>query len=488
MNTLKAIIVGIITVLLANAHCYGQSPQQNLKKYWYYRYRLMNNFMVKGDCQGCSEIMNERGRKDNQSHNTTPSDIAAWGDQTINLGEYIAVLATEYKLLLMNNQPTDTTLQELYYAIKAFNRLDESAEPFYYYGGCVPTPNPHTDPSFISGSQNGNNLNGYFIRDDVPCDFLTLHPQLQAGKNSTLIVSRVVSDFTSSSRSTAEMSQDQIWHLFMGFALVRKYLHSGISYRGLPLNHKNSNSDIYQEALDITNRIINRIKDDNWTVKNEVTGRNVYRGYQVAELSYGAAEAACYIQNLNTGLNIGYPLHSCNDYHDAISYADANMFNDYGRGIGSAIALHYDDYKVQMLAAIGNSWWLSVNPIVPDPIALMGTLVQPNFMLHPSEAIGALTAMLESLIPIPINLTSPELAIRASFRDNQHLPMLRQLLHGGTNPLLATYDYEGLLNSAPCEGIYNFSGSYGECPLMNGLQEIDYTFRMQEVVTVVVGP
>ena len=93
--------ISIITI-------FAQTPEKNLKKYWYYHYRMLNDFMVKGDCQGCSEIMNEREHKKKDDPVSTPQEIATWGDQTINLGEYIAVLATEYKLLKLNNQPTDT--------------------------------------------------------------------------------------------------------------------------------------------------------------------------------------------------------------------------------------------------------------------------------------------------------------------------------------------------------------------------------------------
>jgi hypothetical protein len=54
-----------LTLILGFLNCamvFSQDPIQNLRKYWFYRDRLVNNFMLVGDCQGCSlvgEIRNE---------------------------------------------------------------------------------------------------------------------------------------------------------------------------------------------------------------------------------------------------------------------------------------------------------------------------------------------------------------------------------------------------------------------------------------------
>ncbi|MFL5764644.1 MAG: hypothetical protein ACJ77K_11935 [Bacteroidia bacterium] len=77
---------------------------QNLEKYWRYRERL-KNFVVVGDCQGCSLPSKGRGvAEDGADFNGTAGDPNDEGDldfpdQTIRLEHYIAVLATEYKLL-----------------------------------------------------------------------------------------------------------------------------------------------------------------------------------------------------------------------------------------------------------------------------------------------------------------------------------------------------------------------------------------------------
>lgn len=82
-----------------------------------------------------------------------------FADATIHLGHYIGVLATEYKLLVQNGKNTDNNIKELYYALEAFNRIDNTAEGwwrYYYMGAASNSPN-----------SNGSDLNGFFIRDDV---------------------------------------------------------------------------------------------------------------------------------------------------------------------------------------------------------------------------------------------------------------------------------------------------------------------------------
>jgi hypothetical protein len=78
-----------------------------------------------------------------------------WRDATISLGYYFIVLATEYKLLNDAGEDTDATLIELYYAMNALNRLDEFAEGYLNQTGLT----------------NSSDLNGLFLRDDIPSGF-----------------------------------------------------------------------------------------------------------------------------------------------------------------------------------------------------------------------------------------------------------------------------------------------------------------------------
>jgi hypothetical protein len=81
-----------------------------------------------------------------------------WGDGMIRHGFYLRLLATEYALKKKYNQDLTGTLNELYYALAAINRLDISAEP-------------ELDEIYGIEGFYGPSLNGFYMRDDVPEDF-----------------------------------------------------------------------------------------------------------------------------------------------------------------------------------------------------------------------------------------------------------------------------------------------------------------------------
>lgn len=144
----------IIALLIARALFCQTVDQENLEKYWKYRDQLKQRFMKIGTAKGesipASVII--PNRQYGQSDQTTGS-IIQWRDATITLGYYWIVLATEYKLLSENNQDVQPTLNELYYAMVAFKRLDMTAED--YLGGN------------LQAVANPSDENGFFIRDDV---------------------------------------------------------------------------------------------------------------------------------------------------------------------------------------------------------------------------------------------------------------------------------------------------------------------------------
>lgn len=431
-------LVLIALTMLYTVNLVAQTQQEqdliNMKKYWFYHYRLVNAFMAKGDKEGESLPMGERAWNGTQ--------VAKWGDVTIQLSQYIAVLATEYELLRQQSQPTDTTIQELYLAITAFNRLDINAEAYF---ANPPTNCPATNTP----------LNGFFMRDDVPSVFLDNHPKLKIGLPSTRAVNSVDSDNMASLWSLPqpnEMSVDQVYHLMVGFALVRKFIPPNTSWLGKPF--ADGETDIWAEVKNINDRIMDRLMTHDWIVYIPGTTRKVDQGWEAIDASYGVAEAACYIENRNsTPTGIPYPIHSCNEYHNFISKTTAPLWMSLGGSLGPAAMLSAEDYKLQSLAAIGNSWWTRAQPFFPDPIATTIAFFNPYNIFHPWQFITQLVT--QTVVP-PLNVTMPNLATRAAFRDNQHLPLLRQVLHGGGNPI-QQQTYQNLLNTAPQCGPYNFA-------------------------------
>src|SRR5713101_3670758 len=108
--------------------CKGQTDDEDHRKYWYYRTRLVNDFMLVGPDPGMSIPFNQRGL--GYDGNIAHTDHVAFkaGDGSAKLGVYIGVLATEYTLIRIHGQNTEKVIRELYYALNAFNRLDHTAE------------------------------------------------------------------------------------------------------------------------------------------------------------------------------------------------------------------------------------------------------------------------------------------------------------------------------------------------------------------------
>jgi hypothetical protein len=78
--------------------------------------------------------------------------ISIGADATLNLGWYIGVLATEYRMLKNHGAPTAEVERDLWNALEAYERLDRMAETLF-----VIDANNTYSPSF----------NGFFLRDDV---------------------------------------------------------------------------------------------------------------------------------------------------------------------------------------------------------------------------------------------------------------------------------------------------------------------------------
>ncbi len=86
------------------------------------------------------------------------------GDATYRLGNYFALLATEYKLLVNNGQTqrAQKTLEELYLALQAARRLDMTANRWIERQMTCPTTPPVI---------NHSGYTGLMVREDAPYDF-----------------------------------------------------------------------------------------------------------------------------------------------------------------------------------------------------------------------------------------------------------------------------------------------------------------------------
>ena len=121
----------------------AQTPDINLKKYWNYRDKFQKHFVVIGKEQGkglnVSNIDNVPGNAEAGTWSNTVGTgpggtlhgYKKWGDVEVQQGEYIGVLASQYRLLKDAGKDVQATLNELYYAMGAINRVDKQAEPYF---------------------------------------------------------------------------------------------------------------------------------------------------------------------------------------------------------------------------------------------------------------------------------------------------------------------------------------------------------------------
>jgi len=394
----------------------GQTSQD--EKYQVYRERLRMGFMA--------GIGPETGFSLPALARDTAAGTIFWSDCTIDLGQYIGVLGTEYFILSREGKETGQTVKELYYALYALNRLDYSAE--VYFGG---------EPS----------LNGFFIRDDVSTDSLNMDSVL-ARLNQGLpvpLIDSLRSDLMSSNTRDKEESLDQAILLITGLGLVRKCVPEDVEYweNNAKMPFQDFETSLSKEASNQIVRIVNYMKEgdsvvvridttdpnlygivgENWDfiIKNPVTYENVMRGENAFLLSAGFAGAKYHL----TG--------QVSPTTDTIRETTANEIFQY---LENYVIPNQEDFKVINLDAMSNIW--------PEGLQTDTTYTDYN-----ARVLGP----------------------RSQQQDYGWIPMLHQMVFGGKNYLMSYLPpdtifyndpeayYEYLLEIAPPEGPYNYNDS-----------------------------
>jgi len=160
----KFTLIIILFQTLASAQVKPVDELENT--YWSYRHKLKTEFLKIGSEPGHSLPAYQRdySKKCGDTYGTI-----SFGDGVIDLGEYIATLASEYKLLKQSNQDLTATTNELYYALKAIGRLDGFAEIFFTL-----------DPLQAA-------YNGFFSRSDVPSDMYRIINHNEAAADGSVL-------------------------------------------------------------------------------------------------------------------------------------------------------------------------------------------------------------------------------------------------------------------------------------------------------------
>lgn len=421
---------------------WSQSPDENHKKYWYYRHRLKEHFMYDWHhWQAGNLILSERAGPFGNSN-------ATFGDQTIHLGNYIAILAMEYHLLASNGQNTDETIKDLYSAIYSVNRLDLNAESLFR-GLSSGRPNPVN-----------NDLNGFFVKDDAGRYINTGGPLLShINSNKIKSVSYNINDVSSQWKTSflagiypysrypskykdfddyenkyysAEMSQDQFYYLLFGMRMINEFIPTSINFNGKPF--QDGVVSFHEEAAEIALRMTSHINQTShtsipsyigiWAPINPITKNKLHFPQHIFQWSYPIAEITADITS-----------------------------NYYSKRVGTA----YTGWKAQhTLYSItnGRNLW-GGGP---------GVLGTNNFFTTPDNThmCGLLNAM--------FGRSNFDATYYAGYkaREMYHIPLIGQVLYNQGNPVHHNV-YRDILNDAPCDEPYisnedRSTSSWGKSP------------------------
>jgi hypothetical protein len=221
------------------------------------------------------------------------------GDATSFLGFYIAYLATEYEVKRRLGHDTNFELEQLFTAMKSFERLDAYAEMFYVQD------DQHTI------------LNGFFMRDDLcarqaDIDYRKSNSLFYKGDNlqSSFIASdfknddyvqgnavedKIMSKQLYSDGISGAFSIDQITYLCMGFALVQKFLPdesiqlTQTSPTTLIPQSTEITFNFHMAAKSYIYRMIKYLQDHNYTLVYPTNNNPTVPNYQGQFNSYGLA-------------------------------------------------------------------------------------------------------------------------------------------------------------------------------------------------------
>ncbi|MES2133452.1 MAG: T9SS type A sorting domain-containing protein [Bacteroidota bacterium] len=503
----------IILFFLFACNCgFSQDMYKNHQKYWYLRSKLRNDFMKVGTNQGESIPMTFRGKTATAAD---PNKNAVGGGDLIgDLGIYMAVLATEYKMLKLNNQNTDSVKHELYCALNAVNRLDYNAEPLY-------------------GSSYSNSLDGFLIRDDIPGDFVlnnykhfnyyntwSGNPNDTWTQNNFLGDSRQVpnTNFTdkgfqsiipigqwqttsvysenfeyqsqhgssASAYGNYAMSSDHVISLMYGLRMISEYVDTGANDQN---HHFNYGDEAYTSIRDetgvISDRVVKYLKNHNWKIqKPNGSPVSANQGGNAKFNAYALAQIAGIINQPGNGINhwnqFQSPVPTVDQaYHDSHTKGlGFEEFETYAKSPGTTFDIIVQTAELTsacqcLFSKIGGNVITMIEVIMQKIWKWLGTIfgwllnIIINIINYVTPIQWNNTTLLQSIPNATVlNLNASRLGERIKYQQDYSL--LTSLLYQGQKVsdldlnLINTYNSvlsrtSDILNSAPCDGPRNFT-------------------------------
>ena len=418
--------ISIFYIVFVFIGAFAQAQEKEVVNYWTLRKRLVGECTEDffGDCNnpfvhtganlpGYGIPLGEMNYKLNYGDvngdcgfDQSGTGALKWGDGTSYMGYYWAVLATEKKLLEKYGYETHKTEVELFWALKAFERLDETAESYW---GC------------------SNSYNGAFMRDDVPTSIINSN---YIGYNC--IASDYINNANLGTQGNNIMSKDQIVNVFMGLMFIKKmfWATDGVIVNGEYMN-------FHMKAVEIADKIANYIhlnytsptvSWNNYQIKNPCNGILASLGYDALFYSWPLCKAYNYITGGNITCNKILP--GLNPFAFPLPIFSKQFFTT-----GNSVYDTYGEMNAHMqalLAAMSNNF--SIFPHFPVMyISINSWTVFNDAMLHQNSQGTILEIM----------------------------PLIRAVLHGKEDKVRDLFDIEGttlknyiygMLQEMDCEG------------------------------------
>ncbi len=214
---MKNFLLLIVALFCTIFSVFAQTETENLAKYQFYRQRFNQYFIIVGEHEGENMVIGNRNRYMGKG--------ICFGQHSIHFGYYLGMVATEYALLVRNGDlvQAQADLQELSSALNAYCEQMDKCEHRY---------------------NQEDRLDGFFVRENVPTDFLDTttvlglaHRQaLNQNLNSSHVYDTSTGCFTGLEKGMPAyvntlfqvyknkelMSQDEAYGIMMGLALIIK--------------------------------------------------------------------------------------------------------------------------------------------------------------------------------------------------------------------------------------------------------------------------
>lgn len=414
----------------------AQDYKQNMEKYWLYRQRLNQTFLVVGAGQG--ESIPAEFYDDSYDSPGGPFSFAianksvlAWSDATGHLGYYIAMLATERHLLYLTGNSTDKTEMELFFALNALWRLDATSGYYGYestnydLGDCYAPNMAIPGPMNFSNYNDANLLDGFFMRDDVPPSFV------QHWSNLDTLASNLTAP-NSHNCKAKEMSQDQVFSILIGLMCVKTYVPANLHYNGVPLR---------EFAIFEANRILEWCKGNgDWVIRNpHLSGAPRVDNSGAHGLGFSAGEVYAGIHFSN----------GSNNLTNLVSILENPFWQALQHPFYLVSGARYNiEPLIASLAAVGNSWG-------PCPVVAYPNIGNPIFLILGTAALQYVTCL--NTYGATVGDTRRGLDKYAG-RAKEAQYILHHLIYNSNwsqSNNVSEATILAMLNSAPCEGPYS---------------------------------